>query len=283
MPSPPSTVRVLVIDDDHDDASFLNDLLGESKRSRFIVDLAYNQEEAFEQLKHHRYHVVLMDYKLSSNGDTTTGLDLMDRMRTAHYKVPVILVTSHQDFRVQTEALDRGCADFLEKGKITADLLERTCLYAIGLGERQQQTDSGDEPSMAVILREMLETAKQDAVARTEGTAAQQELVSEMKGLRGDFKDHLQTEFQGLEERCGQRGAAVKGEATEVKDEIRKLQRFRWLLDWVDEHRISAVMIFVALVIAVVLSVFLLRALDVEKVHELRGTLSAPEVVLPSP
>ena len=270
MSQTPATVRALVIDDDQEDANFIKDLLADAKRSRFLVDAVTDRDAALERLKHHKYDVLLMDYKLSSNGDTTTGLDLMDRIRDAHYNTPVILITSHGDRHVQMEAVERGCADYLEKGTYNADTLERACLYAIGLTQRQRETATGGE-SMAGMFSRLLELTR-------ESVAGQTQTANEVKGLRKDISNTLQSELKNLEGRCDTRCADVKTEMgevtkglTDVQTDIRKTQKFRWVLDWIVENKLPAAVIFLAGLLIAVLATLLLLVLDTDKINDLRG------------
>ena len=72
-----SPVRVLLVDDDHDDYVLTRDLLAESVRNRYQVDWISSYDEALESICHEEHDVYVFDYVL---GDKT-GLQLLEEAR----------------------------------------------------------------------------------------------------------------------------------------------------------------------------------------------------------
>ena len=260
---PVATVRVLLIDDDKDDCRLVGDLLKEAKRATFLPTCAHTKQDALEQLRKAPYDVILMDYKLGGNGDALNGLDLLEEIR-ATYRMPAILITNHGDRQLQAEALERGVAEYLEKGVFTADLLERTCLYAIGLREQEKAADGG--PGVGILIEQLVGLTRESVAAQvsteaklTESLAAQDRTVAAIHELRTDLVKN-QTECQEI----------CSAEHVVIQKEIKGLSKFRWALDWGVEHPTAAVLIFLGLLVAVVLAVLLLQVLDVDKIQQLK-------------
>ncbi len=126
---PATLTRVLLIDDDPDDALILRDHFSDLGRERYSLDLVTTPEAALEKLRDQgsQYDAILLDYRLGS----ITGLDLLAQLQSEGFEQPVIFLTGFEDPFVDEEASRRGAADYLVKSKISALLLDRSLRYAI--------------------------------------------------------------------------------------------------------------------------------------------------------
>jgi DNA-binding NtrC family response regulator len=97
---------VLVVDDE---TSFQETIARYLTGYRRIT--AYNGWQAMDRLARHHVDVVLLDLNLPD----TTGLDLLEQIRTERDDVEVIIVTSHAEIKLAVEAVKRGAYDFLAK------------------------------------------------------------------------------------------------------------------------------------------------------------------------
>lgn len=250
-------IRVLVIDDDLDDCRFIKDLLDDSSRATFTVDSVGSAAEGIQKLKSEAYDVVLLDYKLPDSD----GLSALRQIGTGHYRVPVVIVTSHGDRNLQVRALEEGAAEYLEKGSFNADLLERTCIYAIGLREKQVHGDSG--PGVGILIEQLVDLTRESVKAQESATQEIRELRKELgTGIRSIRRD---IETQG-----------VQGEAqhTKVIQKIEDQTRIRWVLDWIAAHPTAAIVIFLALALLVFLVVSAIQIIDLDKLIEIRKATS---------
>jgi len=73
------------------------------------------------------HDVYLVDYRLGQNN----GVDLVREARGAGSRAPIIMLTGEGTRTVDIEAMEAGASDFLEKGRTSASLLERSIRYAI--------------------------------------------------------------------------------------------------------------------------------------------------------
>ncbi len=120
-----ATVRVLVIDDDEEDFFIVKQLLSRIVAPRYVVDWTATLDEAQTKIQGNNYDIYLVDYWLG----TDTGLDLFNDPHSPN--VPFILLTGLGDTEIDVAAMEAGAADYLIKGDIDANTLDRSIRYAI--------------------------------------------------------------------------------------------------------------------------------------------------------
>ncbi len=122
-----SSIRVLLIEDDEDDYILVRNLLVPNNGGKLRTPVGGDLRAALEAMGRDHHDVYLLDYQL---GDRT-GLDLLHEMNGKGSAVPVIFITGHADYGVDIKAMRAGASDYLVKGQISSDLLERSIRYAI--------------------------------------------------------------------------------------------------------------------------------------------------------
>lgn len=120
-------VEILLIDDDEDDYVIVKDLLSDIKHTRFNVEWEPDYEQALEKLKQESYDVYLIDYRLGERN----GLDLLKEAMLMGCKSPIIMLTGQGYPEVDYEAMRIGASDYMIKGKINAQMVERSIRYAL--------------------------------------------------------------------------------------------------------------------------------------------------------
>jgi two-component system response regulator AtoC len=112
----PDKRSVLVVDDDADLRSLLEDLLnGESYRVR----LASSGAEALEAVEAERPDLVMMDVKLPDQD----GLAVLKRLKQAHAELEVIVMTAFGGSSSAIKAMEQGAYDYVTKPFEIDDLL----------------------------------------------------------------------------------------------------------------------------------------------------------------
>ena len=124
--NPPST-RILVIDDDEDDYILTAEHLKSIEGRRFEVTWASTYDEALVLLSEQRFDICFFDYLLGAR----TGLDLLRIAHDLRVQTPIILLTGKGNAKVDAQAMQLGVTDYLEKGELDPEKLERTIRYAI--------------------------------------------------------------------------------------------------------------------------------------------------------
>lgn len=256
-----TTVRVLIIDDDAEDTKLMTDLLKEAQRSHFLVETAATAAEGLSVLRRSKFDVVLLDYRLPD----MDGISFMDTLRQERFRVPVVVVTSHGDRTVQVRSVEAGAAEYLEKGTFNADLLERTCVYAIGIQERK---NSDGTPGIGVLISQLVELTRDSVRSNTEATA-------EIKGLRQD----LAFGVRSIQADVASHDATAKEGCRQVREDIRYAGKIRWFLDWAKTNPVPALIIFVCLVVVLALGIVLVTHATPEQIKAVLGAADSTQEV----
>ncbi len=131
---PPESLRVLVFEDNAMDATLIRRFLEANGFQSKNIMTTDHLPSAMNILSHERVDICLTDYYLAAN----TGFDLMDEARRCEIDVPFIVVTAMEDPSLDDGALNRGAYDFIVKGDMTVEGLERTIRYALARHNREQ-------------------------------------------------------------------------------------------------------------------------------------------------
>ena len=167
--SPDHPIRVLLIDDDPDDYLLTRDLLADLPGEPFDLDWLADYESALAAMFAGRYDVYLLDYRLGVHD----GLELLHELRRRNLIVPVIVLTGQGEYTTDRAAMQAGAADYLEKGRIDATLLERSIRHALlqkryeaelerAVRERTQELNQLNED----LRREVAERSRVEAALR---------------------------------------------------------------------------------------------------------------------
>jgi len=132
-----SPIRVLVVDDDHDDYVILRDLFLEIEAGKFRLEWVETYDTAIERMVHNEHDVCLVDYLLGERN----GLELLNEAIKNGCKVPIILLTGKGAREVDMAAMKAGASDYLDKGEIGPSLLERSIRYAIERKRTQEERE----------------------------------------------------------------------------------------------------------------------------------------------
>jgi two-component system, cell cycle sensor histidine kinase and response regulator CckA len=120
-------VRVLLVDDDEDDFVLARDLISQIGGRHYHLNWVDNYEAALAAIQRREHDVCLLDYRLGAR----TGLELLYESQSFSARPPVILLTGQGDHEIDLQAMQAGAADYLIKGQLTGDKLERAIRYAI--------------------------------------------------------------------------------------------------------------------------------------------------------
>jgi PAS domain S-box-containing protein len=116
----PSSVRLLVVDDDLRFPDYLRVLL-RSARASFVINAVDTVRDALRELAQGRYHICLLDYRLGEED----GLDVLRFAQARGLQTPIVLLTGDSDDTLEFTALEEGAADYLNKSDIDPLRLER--------------------------------------------------------------------------------------------------------------------------------------------------------------
>ncbi|MFT4152843.1 ATP-binding protein [Parafilimonas sp.] len=122
-----NNINVLIIDDDEDDYFITSDYLKNITGKNFIIEWCYNYNNALDEIKRGKYDIFLVDYRLGAK----SGIDLIKEVVQLESDVPFILLTGKGDINIDEEAMKLGAFDYLEKGELNSEKLERSIRYSI--------------------------------------------------------------------------------------------------------------------------------------------------------
>lgn len=91
------------------------------KRNSYLVDSAFDGEEALLFLKDYTYDVIVLDIMLPR----IDGLEVLKRARSSGIQTPIILLTAKSTVEDKITGLDLGADDYLPKPFSTEELLAR--------------------------------------------------------------------------------------------------------------------------------------------------------------
>jgi diguanylate cyclase (GGDEF)-like protein len=120
-------IRVLLVEDEAEDARSLRSLLQSSPDVRMQVSEAQSVEDGLRRLHDERFHAVLLDLSLEEG----QGLEALARARIAAATVPIIVMASQADEDLAVRALRFGAQDYLVKGVSEPQLVIRTVRHAV--------------------------------------------------------------------------------------------------------------------------------------------------------
>jgi signal transduction histidine kinase len=122
------TLRLLLVDDDEVDRLRVKRLLREAGLEASVEECA-DVRCALDTARREDFDCALLDYHLPG----ADGLELLRDLRTSGVRLPVVALTGLGDEEVAVELMKAGAADYLNKNTLTADRLERSLRYAIGI------------------------------------------------------------------------------------------------------------------------------------------------------
>jgi len=120
-------IRVMLIDDDKDEASLTRSLLARVEDIRYDLDWVPTFLEGLASIARGEHAAYLIDHQLGG----LTGVDLVREARQAGSLAALIMLTGIRDRATDLAAMQAGATDFLTKGKTDAALLDRTLRYSI--------------------------------------------------------------------------------------------------------------------------------------------------------
>lgn len=129
-------MKLLLVEDNNQLNKALATLL---KRNSYMVDSAFNGEEALLFLKEYQYDVIILDIMLPK----VDGLTVLKTARNNGINTPIILLTAKSTVEDKITGLDLGADDYLPKPFNSEELLARIR----ALSRRKEQIVNNNELS----------------------------------------------------------------------------------------------------------------------------------------
>ena len=157
-----SKIRVLLVEDDEDDATLTRAMLRDAREPQFEIDWVSTYEDALSRMTEpdSAYDVFMLDYRLAGQ----SGLDLMIAAQAAGRNEPIILLTRQGTQSVDEEAMRAGAADYLVKSELTAPQLQRAIRHAVLRAAATRAYIEGEE--------RMIHAQRMESLGRLAGSVA---------------------------------------------------------------------------------------------------------------
>ncbi len=110
-------MKILLLEDD----PVLSDLLLDFLREYYSVEHAYSSDEARDKIDASSYDLYVFDINVPGS----SGLSLLEELRSVQDMTPVIMITAYQDIDHLRSGFDHGCNDYLRKPFDLEELLVR--------------------------------------------------------------------------------------------------------------------------------------------------------------
>lgn len=121
------TIRLLLIEDDPDDAQLVQRLLSRAGTISFEITHVSRLSEGLDRLAEASFAVILLDLWLPDS----RGYDVLRAVHEKAPEMPIIVLTGLADEEVAVKAVQMGAQDYLVKGQMDGNLLVRSIRYAI--------------------------------------------------------------------------------------------------------------------------------------------------------
>lgn len=171
-------LRILLVEDDEDDYLIVRSMLVHQDRTLYELDWCAHYEDALTQIREQLHDVYLVDYGLGQHN----GLELV---RAARPRAPVILLSGHDDHKVDLDATALGVAGYLIKHQLDSERLERSIRYAV---MRHKAITRLTDDHYALALGATRSTGSAKELDRVEGKM--NSLVDAVFGNPLDAEDH---------------------------------------------------------------------------------------------
>jgi len=144
-------IRVLLVEDNPGDARLFTELVRDTGAGQWNLVQVDRLSAALERLRHETFDVMLLDLSLPD----ADGLDTLIRAHTEAPKVPIVVLTGHDDEALAVRAVRAGAQDYLVKGRMDGDLLVRSIRYASERGRAVEALERREEHYRSLIENSM--------------------------------------------------------------------------------------------------------------------------------
>ena len=129
------THRLLLIEDDSEDALLICEMLKEAAGGQFPVKHCNQLAAGLRELKTSSWDVVILDLNLPDS----EGFETFARLHAEFPHLPVIVLTGVRDTELALRAVSEGAQDYLTKGDISGSVLVRVLRHGIERKRAEQR------------------------------------------------------------------------------------------------------------------------------------------------
>jgi PAS domain S-box-containing protein len=142
-------IKVLLVEDSPSDALIVEDELTHAEGGEFCVVHLEQLNAALARLQAQHFDVVLLDLNLPDS----QGFETFLRLHDAASEVPIVVLTARDDENLALKAVKAGAQDYLVKGRMGEEVLQRSIRYAIERRRSEQTLAESEERYRLLIER----------------------------------------------------------------------------------------------------------------------------------
>jgi PAS domain S-box-containing protein len=131
------TIKVLLIEDNPDDAELLLRKLGKSVNGQLTVTSVKSLNDALKNIAQNKPDIVLSDLGLPDSH----GLDTVTKIMCEAPNIPLVVLSGFDDEATAIKAVQSGAQDYLVKGQLEGRQIERSLFYAIERARLQTELE----------------------------------------------------------------------------------------------------------------------------------------------
>ncbi len=144
-------IRVLLVEDNPGDARLFTELVRDAGAGQWKLEQADRLSCALERVRCQPFDVMLLDLSLPD----ADGLETLIRAHSEAPKIPIVVLTGHDDEALAVRAVRAGAQDYLVKGHVDGELLVRSIRYASERGRTIEALERREEHYRSLIENSM--------------------------------------------------------------------------------------------------------------------------------
>jgi serine phosphatase RsbU (regulator of sigma subunit) len=122
-----NNTRILLVEDNPLDSRLIREIMKNARVLNFELDSADSLSSALVRLASTSYNAVLADLSLPDS----QGIETYWKLHNSSPATPIIVLTGTDDEGLALELLQKGAQDYLIKGQLNRNQLERSIIYAL--------------------------------------------------------------------------------------------------------------------------------------------------------
>ena len=180
-------VKILVIDDDHNDVALLKHYVKEIAEWDVSLDHCADPKIGFSEIScRDETEIVILDYQMGA----VSGLDVLHEIRHSNDIRPVVVITGQADKNTVAEVMRSGADDYINKEDLCASVLQRSINNARVQYHRRRAERELEEKSflLTAMLHRERETSRDLQAAKEKAESAD--------GAKSEFLARMSHEFR---------------------------------------------------------------------------------------
>jgi len=130
-----TAASILVVEDSLEDYLLTLRLIGALSNKQIYCEREWVLGRALKKIQMGIFDICLLDYNLG----IFTGIELLEALAQNEGHTSIIFLTGRSQPGLDEQAMELGATDYLVKGEITAEILERSLRYAIARKRAEEE------------------------------------------------------------------------------------------------------------------------------------------------